>query len=185
MKIYTKTGDAGDTITLSGDRVAKANPLIEAIGSLDEFSTALGFLASLLSKEQKDLQEKIALIQGNLLVMGTMLGISGRPEKANNYPALHNDEVVRLEKDIDKWQKDLPALTNFILPGGNQAGAWAHHARSICRRMERQIVRAGQNEFVNPLVIKYSNRLSDWLFVLARKLNAGKELKWSKGKISS
>ncbi len=183
MKIYTKTGDGGSTSTLSGERVAKANPLIEAVGSLDELSTALGFLSSLLSPSKTELKQNIARHQGNLLVVGTMLGISGHDDLKKQYPSLSETEVTVLEKDIDDWQQVLPALKNFIIPGGTQASAWAHHTRSICRRMERQIVRAGQNEDVSPLVIKYSNRLSDWLFVLARILNEGQEMKWSKGKI--
>jgi cob(I)alamin adenosyltransferase len=183
MKIYTKTGDSGSTMMLSGERVFKADPLIEAIGSLDELNTALGYLASLLSSEETEIIERIAQQQGNLLVLGTMLGISGHQELAEKYPTLNVEEINKLENDIDTWQKSLPELNNFILPGGKPVGAWAHHCRSICRRMERQIVRAGKDVTIDVLVIKYANRLSDWLFVLARKLNVGKELKWSKGKI--
>jgi cob(I)alamin adenosyltransferase len=185
MKIYTKTGDRGNTSTLSGKRVAKSDALVEAIGSVDELNTALGVLSSLLASTQPALQVVVSQRQGEMLILGTMLGVSGQSELAQNYPSLTEADIATLEKDIDTWQQELPELTNFIIPGGTQAAAWAHHTRSICRRTERQIVLAGLIEEINPLVIKYSNRLSDWLFILARKLNDGKELKWSKGKILS
>jgi len=181
MKIYTKTGDSGETATLSGERVSKSAVLIRTAGALDELNTALGYLTSLLPGDDPEgVLDSIIRIQGQLIIIGTMLSATGSPEMASKYPMIGDAEVSRMEAEIDTWQEKLPELKNFIISGGNPAGAWAHYCRSICRRTERVLVGAQIKIAIAPVIIKYVNRLSDWLFVLARRLNSGKELKWSR-----
>ena len=180
MKIYTKTGDGGDTGLLGGSRVGKTSRRIHAIGDVDELNACLGLvLAQLeLGAEVSDL---LTHIQKDLFALGARLAdpaerMADRVAKV----AVGDADVRRLEGWIDRFEADLPPLRKFILPGGNAAGALLHFARTVCRRAERAIVGLGAAG-VDPHVVVYINRLSDLLFVLARAVNhrAGQtEIEW-------
>lgn len=184
MPIYTRTGDSGKTRTLRGSAMSKAEPVIAALGSLDELNSLLGLLASFLNTP--DSKKNLNLIlskQAELLKCGTMLALSGTKYLKQDYPLLINKDVVRLESEMDAWEKELPELKHFIIPGGSTPAALAHHARSVCRRAEREIVRLNEHTSQDPLLLRYLNRLSDWLFVFARILAKGKELVWRQGQV--
>lgn len=166
MKIYTRTGDGGDTGLPGQARMRKHDPRIEACGAVDELNAALGVA---VLKAPDDLQALLCDIQGRLFVVGALLcdarGPSG--EKAAELGLLP-DHVARLEQIIDRHEAALPPLRAFLLPGGSEAGAQLHLARAVCRRAERRIVALAERQAVLPVVLAYLNRLSDLLFVLAR-----------------
>lgn len=164
MPIYTRTGDTGQTSLFGGKRVLKCEELVDVYGSLDELNSWLGNLVSKLTIV--DAQQFLQSIQEDLFVIGSALtGWKGmKPEKLNK-------KVQAMEARIDLMEKELPAIKNFILPGGTELGSMIHIARSICRRIERQVVALQQGVKINPVMIKYLNRLSDFLFVLARFIN--------------
>jgi len=169
VKIYTKTGDRGETGLFDGTRVAKSDARVEAYGDVDELNAWLG-LARANGLEQ-DLDDMIGQIQRDLFALGALLAdprkkIAARVEKA----ALAADDVLRLEGWIDRLESALPPLRRFLLPGGAASGARFHLARTVCRRAERRIVSLGATE-VDPIVLTYVNRLSDLLFVIARAIN--------------
>ncbi|MCL4848003.1 MAG: cob(I)yrinic acid a,c-diamide adenosyltransferase [Acidobacteria bacterium] len=169
MKIYTRTGDRGETGLFDGTRVSKADLRVDAYGEVDELNAALGMVRAAGVDEEID--GLIAGLQRDLHALGARLAdpehrIASRVEKA----ALGEQAVARLEATIDRLETDLPPLRRFILAGGSQAGAALHLARTICRRAERRIVGLGP-EAVDADVITYVNRLSDLLFVLARTVN--------------
>ena len=165
-KIYTKTGDNGTTSLYGGSRVTKDHPLIEAYGTVDELNSAVGILISHLSDIEKELPDFLLIIQADLLRIGSYL--AGKDQSLN--PLLKR--VIQMEKIIDKLEVKLPVIKNFILPTGSPEAAHAHLARTICRRTERKIVGLSKTgEKVDKVVLKYFNRLSDLLFVLARFLN--------------
>ncbi len=167
MKIYTKKGDQGFTGLLGRSKVLKSNIRIEAYGTVDELNSQLGLLASL--DESIPYLPVIFRIQGCLLTIGAILSaVSGKVKI--RIPALRNSETRYLEARIDAYDKVLPKLKSFILPGGNTAAAQCHIARCVCRRAERRIVAITREEEVPSAVIIYMNRLSDFLFMLARKL---------------
>jgi cob(I)alamin adenosyltransferase len=168
-RIYTKTGDAGDTGLFDGTRVAKSDPRVEACGEVDEVSAALGVARQHLT-HAPELAALIEGIQGDLLAVGARLAdpshrISERVTKIN----LGEAHISKLETWIDSLDASLPPLRRFILPGGSPAGAALHLARAVARRAERRVVSLG--ETVDPVVIVYLNRLSDLLFVAARAAN--------------
>lgn len=170
MKIYTKTGDKGTTSLIYGTRVSKNDARVEAYGTCDETNSMIGLALSYLQGEyfsgKEELQAIFHKIQTVLFHVGAELATpSGKEVKW----VLQQKDIEDLEKKIDAWDDALPPLTNFILPGGHQAGAALHVARTVARRAERQAVFLG-NE-VNPLVLSYLNRLSDFLFVAARYVN--------------
>jgi cob(I)alamin adenosyltransferase len=170
MKIYTKTGDKGTTSLIYGQRVAKNDLRVEAYGTCDETNSMIGLALSHLTKENfhgKEIIEKVYhKIQTNLFHVGAELATpTGKEVKWSLTPA----DIEEMEKQIDEWDAALPALTNFILPGGHPAGAAFHVARTIARRAERCAVGIGED--VNLLVLAYLNRLSDLLFVTARYVN--------------
>lgn len=169
FKIYTKTGDTGQTSLIGGTRVPKFHNRIEAYGTLDELNSFVG----LIRDQQIDnhLQQILIEIQDRIFTCETMLAID--PEKAplRKLPEIDESDIVLLEKEIDRMNEELPPLSNFILPGGHQAVSFCHVARTVCRRAERATLRLSQQSVVNPLIIKYLNRLSDYLFVLSRKLS--------------
>lgn len=168
--IYTKTGDSGETGLCSGERISKAELRIECIGLIDETNSIIG-LARSFSKEEL-LNKELEEIQQYLFNTGADIARS----KLTITP-----ELVRiLENNIDKNERNLKPLKEFILPGGNKTSAILHHARTTCRRAERNIVRLSQEEKVNPSVLTFINRLSDLLFVLARVANDKEETKWMK-----
>ncbi|MCS7152789.1 MAG: cob(I)yrinic acid a,c-diamide adenosyltransferase [Bacteroidia bacterium] len=177
MKIYTRSGDKGETGLLGGGRVSKADLRIEAYGSLDELNASLGVLAQYVSSEDID---SIRRVQSALFVIGSHLA-AGRSEKPVPLPELEAEEITWLEKDIDRRQEEVSPMRHFILPGSCIAEAYAHLARTICRRAERRLVALHEVEPLNPLFLQYLNRLSDWLFILGRHLShrlGAEEIPW-------
>lgn len=166
MKIYTKTGDAGETGLFGGGRVPKDDPRVRAYGDVDETNAAIGFAVSLepAGFEADVLQS----IQRNLFVVGAELATR---DTAKLRASLAADHVSVLEQWIDKYEALLPPLKNFILPGGTPKAAAFHLARTTCRRAERSVVALARDAQVNPVIIHYLNRLSDLLFMLARGVN--------------
>jgi cob(I)alamin adenosyltransferase len=169
MKIYTKTGDTGETGLFDGTRVSKADARVEAYGAVDELNAWLGIIRA--HQPGVDLDGLLQDIQRDLFALGAVLAdpthrIAPRVNKAS----VDADDVTRLEQTIDRLEAALPKLRRFILPGGSPAGARLHLARTICRRAERRIVALGKDA-VDPIVITYVNRLSDLLFVMARAAN--------------
>ncbi len=164
-KIYTKTGDKGKTSLLGGTRVPKYHLRIEAYGTVDELNANIGMLG-----EQKVLQSLFPLmreVQNNLFSIGSIL--ANDPEKSHfQLPPLQEEEILKLEASIDALNAQLDPLQNFVLPGGHPANAWAHVARTICRRAERRVVELSEQTELDPHIVTYLNRLSDWLFMVAR-----------------
>jgi len=179
VKIYTKTGDKGYTGLWGGTRVAKSHKRINAYGTIDELNSYLGLLTSFQANEGR--KQFLHEIQRTLFSIGSILAAD--PEKKNlDLPPIENKTFEALEEAIDNMEKDLVPLKYFILPGGNKEVSFCHIARTVCRRAERNIVKLIQaNEVVPDIVIIYLNRLSDYLFVLARKMGketGAEEIKW-------
>ena len=180
MKIYTRTGDSGETGLFDGTRVSKADPRVEAYGHVDELNAILGLVRA--AGVDADLDARLQHLQRDLFALGSRLAdprhrIAERVTKA----ALVDADVNRLETWIDEAEAQLQPLRRFILPGGSQAGALLHLARTVCRRAERHIVSLG-SDAVDAGLLAYVNRLSDLLFVLARLANARAgvpEVEWS------
>lgn len=165
-KIYTRKGDKGETSLFGGKRVSKASERVEAYGTVDELNSLLGHTKSFLSKSEKKLFSQIEHIQHDLFIIGSTLArIDGA--KAEGF---HMSEK-KIENAIDSMTETLPLLQNFILPGGNHGGSMFHVARSVCRRAERRVIHLSHQEVVDPGIIKYLNRLSDYLFTAARFVN--------------
>ena len=174
MKIYTGSGDRGKTSLFSGERVSKGDLRIEAYGDVDELNAMLGALAAAGPAEAPGLGEEIQRIQSDLFHIGAWLATTPDSPSAHMLERLSEDAARLLEADIDRMEEGLPALRGFILPGGHGAAAWAHVARTVCRRAERRVVRLADREsHAEPLaaVLVYLNRLSDYLFVLSRHIN--------------
>ena len=175
-KIYTRTGDAGTTGLGDGSRVAKDALRVEAYGTVDELNSVVGVL---LAEELNDDRRAVLTdIQHDLFDLGGELCIPG-------YTSITDAQVTRLEQTLDRWNEALPPLKDFILPGGSRAAALAHQARTVCRRAERRMVTLAGTEQVSPAALKYVNRLSDLLFVLARVLDRDQglgDVLWEKGR---
>ncbi len=161
-KIYTRTGDSGKTGLGDGSRVAKDQPRVEAIGSVDELNSLIGVLLS--GEVPEPARTQLTEIQHRLFDLGGELSIPG-------HTAIAEPAAEQLEQWLDAFNADLPMLKEFILPGGCAAAAHCHLARAVCRRAERRLVSLAASENVNAAAIRYVNRLSDYLFVLARHLN--------------
>ncbi len=161
-KIYTRTGDQGETGLGDGTRVSKDDLRVEAGGTVDELNSVLGILLS--SSLPQDIAELLTRIQHQLFDLGGELSIPG-------HEILTTDYVEALEQHLDDMNAELPMLKEFILPGGGEAASYCHLARTVCRRAERRLVSLAKQESVNPASIRYLNRLSDLLFVTARTLN--------------
>ena len=174
MKIYTKKGDSGETSLFGGTRVKKSDIRIEAFGDIDELNSYIGLLASM--PEYTSCQNVLEKIQNNLFITGSMLAAESESAKTK-IPVLKPNETEILENEIDRMTNSLPPLQGFILPGGNEAISFCHIARCICRRAERHIVTLSQHHPVEGIVIIYLNRLSDYLFVLARQTAYGMDVK--------
>jgi cob(I)alamin adenosyltransferase len=180
FKIYTKTGDLGKTSLIGGTKVSKSNLRIEAYGTVDELNSYIG----LIGDYNVDKQTKITLkeIQDRLFTVGSSLACDPDKEPLMKIPDLKETDIVFLETEIDRMNEVLPEMKSFILPGGHVAVSSTHIARCVCRRAERLCVSLQDHElFVDPLVIKYINRLSDYLFVLARyigQLLGAEEIAW-------
>ena len=185
MKIYTKTGDKGTTALFGGTRVKKYNLRIESYGTVDELNSYIG----LIKDQNIDENSTNALlsVQNELFTLGAMLATP--PEKETlksgkerlNIPKVNLTSIEFLEQEIDKMDAELPQMTHFILPGGHQAVSFCHIARCVCRRAERLCVELNDNEPINQDILIYLNRLSDYLFTLARKLTLDlkvEEIKW-------
>ena len=167
MKIYTKTGDKGHTSLIGGTRVPKYALRIESYGTVDELNSYIGMIRD----HDIDLKYKDVLkeIQDRLFTVGAAL--ASDPEKSKmKIPDLNHSDISLLEDEMDKMNEQLPELKHFILPGGSQVVSFCHVSRCVCRRAERIVVQLGAESFVDEKVIIYLNRLSDYLFVLARKL---------------
>jgi cob(I)alamin adenosyltransferase len=183
-RIYTKSGDRGDTGLGDGTRVPKDHPRVAAYGSVDELNSVLGLLVCYFPQATES--ELIRSVQNDLFDVGADLCL---PQSADEKPGAHlrvrAEQAERLEKAIDRLNANLKPLTSFILPGGQGAAAWCHLARTVCRRAERDVVTLTHSEMVNPQVIIYLNRLSDLLFVLARVYNNNgqEDILWHPGQM--
>jgi len=180
MKIYTKTGDKGKTSLIGGTKVLKSHRRIEAYGTIDELNSFIGLSLDHISSFLID--NVLAEVQDRLFTIGSALACDPEKETQLKIPDLKEDDVLLLEKEMDKMNDVLPTMKSFILPGGHIAVSTLHVARCVCRRAERLCVGLQKkNDEVDPLIIKYLNRLSDYLFVLARfvanKLGA-EEIPW-------
>ncbi len=162
MKIYTKTGDQGQTSLLGGERLSKDELRIECYGTVDELNSHLGKLSTLTDHRA----ELLHGIQNRLFDIGSVLAC--KDPKAWNLQGVNADDISALETDMDRMNEELPALTNFVIPGGDEAAAEAHIARCVCRRAERRIVSLSAEEEVAGEIVQYLNRLSDWCFVFSR-----------------
>jgi cob(I)alamin adenosyltransferase len=179
VKIYTRTGDDGSTGLLGPGRVTKDAPRVEAYGAVDELNAALGAARALDSA--KWVFAELGAIQARLFQLGAELATT-EPRAAATLERVADDDVRALESWIDRLEQDLPPLARFILPGGTALASELHRARTVCRRAERRVVALAQHEKIEPLPVRYLNRLGDLLFVLARWCNhrAGvEEIEWS------
>jgi len=191
MKIYTKTGDKGTTSLFGGTRVSKYDLRIEAYGTIDELNSYIGLIRD--QKIDKHTSIILLKIQHELFTLGSMLATS--PEKKVlksgkerlNISKINAKSIELLENEIDTMNEDLPQMTHFILPGGHTTVSYCHIARCICRRAERISTQLSDESSIEPQILVYLNRLSDYLFVLARKLtidNKAQEIKWIPKKIT-
>lgn len=177
MKIYTGTGDRGKTSLFSGERVSKASERIEAYGDLDELNSIIGALIAHLPSDQSDLTGGLQQIQADIFLISAWLATTANSPAVDSLEPIEEKQIVFLENAIDRIENLLPDLNNFILPGGHISAAWAHLARSVCRRTERHTVlvleESDNDETAEQLkkALIYLNRLSDYLFVLARECN--------------
>jgi cob(I)alamin adenosyltransferase len=169
MKIYTKTGDAGETGLFGGARVSKASLRVEAYGEVDELNSAVGWARVAVS--DPDLDALLNQIQNDLFEVGAELGSTDDRKKKSAMPLIAEPQVETLERAIDQHEEGPPALTSFVLPGGSEGAARFHLARCVCRRAERSLVALGAEENLRGELFRYVNRLSDLLFVLARYAN--------------
>lgn len=182
MKIYTKTGDTGTTGLFGGGRVSKSHYRVEAYGTVDELNAYIGMV-----RDQEVNQQRKAIlvdIQNHLFSIGAEMATAHDAGKAR-IPKLSEESITQLEKEIDQMEETLPAMRHFVLPGGHIATSFCHIARCVCRRAERLTVALDQKEAINPLTIKYLNRLSDYLFVLSRKVSqevGAEEIPWKPAK---
>jgi len=178
MKIYTRGGDKGITSLLGGTRVPKNHPRIEACGTLDEVISWLGLIRD--QEESRSKNDVLVWIQDRLMVASAIL--SREDDSEAKIPLLSDPDIQHLEQEIDLIEKELPDLRSFILPGGHTTSSYCHVCRSICRRAERLVVPLTVENSDLELVLKYLNRLADYLFVLARytlKISGGEEIKWN------
>jgi len=177
MKIYTKTGDRGKTSLFSGERVSKANSRVEAYGDVDELNSFLGALAASLSEGAAEVRRAVEQVQRELFCVGSRLATTPDSAHFEELPELNDGAVKRLETEIDRMEETLPPLKGFIIPGGHPSACRAHVARTVCRRAERHLVAMLETTDPGPeggrlgQMGTYLNRLSDYLFVLARYCN--------------
>lgn len=172
MRIYTRTGDNGETGLFGGSRVPKDHLRLQAYGTLDELNSVLGILRSKVS-ERTLAGETLLQIQKDLFGLGAILATpEDQAAKLDARMATPTWSIEAIERDIDRLSALAPPMKAFVLPGGTEGSAHAHWARTVCRRAEREIVTLSAEEAVKPLVVTYVNRLSDWLFALARAENA-------------
>ncbi|MEY4593685.1 MAG: hypothetical protein RIQ47_95 [Bacteroidota bacterium] len=178
MKIYTRKGDEGATSLIGGTRVPKHHLKIEAYGTVDELNSWLGMLRDQSISETY--RQQLMRIQDRLFVIGALLANDAAASKMK-LPQLSEEDVTSLENAMDAMEAELPEMKNFVLPGGHPVVSQCHIARCVCRRAERNAVHLNEAESVDKLILKYLNRLSDYLFVLSRKLSrdlGASELPW-------
>jgi cob(I)alamin adenosyltransferase len=171
MRIYTRTGDDGQTGLFGGGRVAKTNPRVEAYGEVDELNSVIGWVLS--QDVDGSVSEELLRVQADLFTIGAQLATPEERTRGNkpSVPELGAGRIAALERWIDAMEHFLPELRTFILPGGTPPAAALHVARTVCRRAERRVIGLAENEQLNPILIVYLNRLSDALFVAARFVN--------------
>ena len=172
FKIYTRTGDKGQTSLIGGTRVPKFHPRIEAYGTIDELNSYIGLIRD--QDIDQHFRDVLLEIQDRLFTAESIIALDPEAKTPVKLPALVESDITFLEKEIDLMNEVLPELKSFILPGGHPIVSYCHIARCICRRAERHTIRLSQAQPVEEKVIQYLNRLSDFLFVLARRL--GKDL---------
>lgn len=180
MKIYTRTGDDGTTGLIGGSRVKKHNIRLEAYGTIDELNSYIGLIRSMQTDRHTD--HVLEIIQNKLFVIGANLATEESIDLIKKQLPCQKADIEFLETEMDEMNASLPELRNFILPGGCQASSFCHVARTVCRRAERHIVELAENKEVDTNLIKFINRLSDYLFVLSRKVNQDQkaaEILWS------
>ena len=184
MKVYTKTGDKGTTLLIGGTRVAKHHTKIEAYGTVDELNAYIGLLRDKVAVSYK---EELIFIQNKLFTLGSFLALDKSKEKLPNgkkrlsIPEINDIDIAFLENKIDKMEESLPPMISFVLPGGHEHVSICHICRTICRRAERKTTQLNEVEMQDEMLIKFLNRLSDYLFVLARKLSLdlqAEEIPW-------
>ena len=174
MKIYTKTGDKGTTLLIGGTRVLKHHIKIDAYGTVDELNSYIGLLRDKISSYYI---EELIFIQNKLFTLGSFLALDKSKEKLPNgknrlaIPKINETDIFFLEQKIDQMSASLSPMTSFVLPGGHEQVSICHICRTICRRAERKTTQLNEAEEIDNLLIKFLNRLSDYLFVLARKLS--------------
>ncbi|MBL4723877.1 MAG: cob(I)yrinic acid a,c-diamide adenosyltransferase [Lutibacter sp.] len=190
MKIYTKTGDKGKTSLFGGSRVPKYDLRIEAYGTVDELNSYIGLIGD--QKIDTHTLKVLRKIQHELFTLGSMLAtphekkILKSGKERLNIPKIDDSIIENLEKEMDKMNETIPPMTHFVLPGGHTTVSYCHIARCICRRAERVSTQLSDESTIEPQILVYLNRLSDYLFVLARKLtfdNNAQEIKWIPEKI--
>ncbi|MCI0414670.1 cob(I)yrinic acid a,c-diamide adenosyltransferase [bacterium] len=168
MKIYTKTGDRGETGLFKGLRVPKHDLRVEAYGNVDECNAVIGIC--LLHIQNAEIKTLLSSIQHELFEVGADLATPPQQQNDSRW-RIDSEMTANLERAIDHFESQLPALTNFILPGGSLAGAHIHYARTVCRRAERSVSKLAEQQQISPEILRYLNRLSDLLFVVARSEN--------------
>lgn len=169
MKIYTKTGDQGTTALFGGKRVSKADHRIDTYGTIDELNSYVGLLRDQEVNQKR--KEALVEIQDRLFTIGSILATEPGNAKVK-IPSLNESDIQFLEKEIDMMDATLPPMKFFVLPGGHASVSFGHVTRTVCRRAERLVIALDATEKVEPLVIQYLNRLSDYLFMLCRKMTA-------------
>ena len=167
MKIYTKTGDKGETSLFGGTRVSKADDRLEAYGTIDELNAHIGLIRDTQTSLER--RELLKEIQDRLFTIGSHLA-TDKESKKSQLPDLHESDVELLEKQMDALDKKLPEMKSFILPGGHVHVSYCHIARCVCRRAERLTIKMSESVEIEPIIIRYLNRLSDYLFVMGRKM---------------
>ncbi len=178
MKIYTKSGDRGKTSLFSGDRVPKHHRRVQAYGTVDELCSVLGWVAAILPETTDAIEQEIRQIQSDLFDVGAWLSTKEDSPQRYGLAEIDDERIAYLEAAIDRMEKTLPPLKTFVLPGGHPAGAAAHVARTVCRRAERRVVALTERSLQEAVgrhsldrILSYLNRLSDYLFVVARFIN--------------
>ena len=180
FKIYTKTGDLGKTSLIGGTKVSKSNIRIESYGSVDELNSQIGFLSDVIKDEKSILN--LREIQDRLFTIGSTLACDPDKETKMKIPDLHEEDITFLENEMDKMNEVLPEMRSFLLPGGHISVSSAHIARCVCRRAERICVKMKEEDLeIAPIIIKYLNRLSDYLFTISRfagHIHGAGEIPW-------
>lgn len=179
FKVYTKTGDSGTTGLIGGTRVPKYHLRLEAYGTVDELNSYIGLIAS--SNIDSHSRDVLVIIQNKLFMIGSHLATDDSKSDLKTKLVLSDEDVKLLEQEMDNMDKQLPELNNFVLPGGHPLNGFCHIARTVCRRSERRVIQLTQEVDISPILIKYLNRLSDYLFMLSRKVLKDfktDEIKW-------